>query len=109
MLIIFLTSQLKNLEKFSQKPAISKLFSEMSFFQYPDIYYPLHSEPTAISRKNKRCPIFDAKWPITKILSNISCFDPIQVRLFQGCSGMGDGGGRSKKAPSLKSVTHILQ
>ena len=100
MLIIFLISQLKNLEKFSQKLAISELFSEIClFFQYPDIYYPLHSEPTAISRKHKRCPIFDAKCPITKILPNISCFDPIQDRLFQGCSGMGKGGGGAKRPP----------
>ena len=100
MLIIFLISQLKNLEKFSQKLAISELFSEIClFFQYPDIYYPLHSEPTAISRKHKRCPIFDAKCPITKILPNISCFDPIQDRLFQGCSGMGKGGGGAQRPP----------
>ena len=32
-------------------------------------------------------------------------FSPIQDELFRGCSQMGGG----KKAPSLKSVTHILQ
>ena len=39
--------------------------------------------------------------------SFICSLNPIQDGLFRGCSRM-RGGGR-KKAPSLKSVTHILQ
>ena len=36
-------------------------------------------------------------------------FNPIQDGHFWGCSWMGMGMGWAKKAPSLKSVTHILQ
>ena len=36
-------------------------------------------------------------------------FNPIQDEHFRGCSQMGMGVGWAKKAPSLKSVTHILQ
>ena len=70
--------------------------SKEVFGTLSNIYETLFSQLTVIVS-------FWEKFPIRDIWQSLN---PIEDRLFRGCSRMGEG---QKGPPSLKSVTHILQ
>ena len=111
MLIIFLISQLKNLEKFSQKLAISELFSEICLFFNIPIFITHYIVSQLRSQGSIRGALFltqNAQSPKSCPISHVLTL--FRIGFFRAAQGWGrEGGGGGKKAPSLKSVTNIQQ
>ena len=103
MLIIFLISQLKNLEKFSQKLAISELFSEICLFFNIPIFITHYIVSQLRSQGSIRGALFltqNAQSPKSCPISHVLTL--FRIGFFRAAQGWGrEGGGQKGPLPKI--------